>query len=202
MKLPPNVAERDFLAATEKVVGILAPSFAFGYFEVQDIKQQARIFAIEAMERYDPSRPLDNFLYAHVKNRLINFRRDKFRRNDPPCLSCHASLNGETQHPDKQYCDKYRAWLRRNSAKQNIMNPLDISNISDEKEPTTRLESSVLEDIEQRELLNLIDLRLDVGLRQTYLQMQAGESVPKAKREEVERAVLAIVQDNIECLID
>jgi hypothetical protein len=50
MRLPPNVKESDFLAATEKVVGILAPSFAFGYVEVEDIKQQARMFAIQAME--------------------------------------------------------------------------------------------------------------------------------------------------------
>src|SRR3954453_8942961 len=98
MKLPDNITEADFLAAIEKVVGILASSFAFGYFEVEDIKQQARLFAIEAMKRYDPSRPLDNFLYAHIKNRLINFRRDKFRRNDPPCLSCHMSIQGQTEH--------------------------------------------------------------------------------------------------------
>lgn len=202
MKLPPNVRESDFLAATEKVVGILAPSFAFGYFEVEDIKQQARMFAIQAMEKYDPSRPLDNFLYTHIKYRLINFRRDKFRRNDPPCQSCRYALEGETLHPDKKYCDRYRAWLKRNGVKQNLMNPLDISNICDEHERTARVESTVVADIEKREILNLIDMHLDVELRQIYLQMQAGESVPKAKREQVERAVLDILQDKVSCPTD
>ncbi len=200
MILPPNVSEAHFLEVVEKVVGILSRSFTFGYFDVADIKQQGRLFAIKAMEKYDPSRPLDNFLYTHVKNRLINFRRDKFRRNDPPCHDCHNSIAGETQHADKQYCPKYINWLRLNSAKQNIMNPLDISNICDEREPTTRNESSVVEDIERNELLSLIDMKLSVELRSDYLKMQSGESVPKTRREAVKAAVLEILKDNVECL--
>lgn len=202
MKLPEGVTETEFLRATEKVIRILARSFVFGYFQLADIKQQATLFAIEAMERYDTSRSLEGFLYTHIKNRLINFRRDKFRRNDTPCKSCHNSIEGETEHPDRQYCDKYKAWLKRNSAKQNIMNPLDITNISDENEPTTRSESTVVENVERSELLALIDMKLDPELRSIYLQMQAGESVPKAKREQVEKAVLDILKDNHECLLN
>ena len=202
MLLPSGVSQEQFLTATEKVVNILASSFTFGYFERDDIKQQARLFAIEAMARYDPSRPLDNFLYSHIRNRLINFRRDKFRRNDPPCLACHNSIPGATIHEDRQYCEKYSAWLKRNASKQNIMNPLDIFNISDEHEPNTRTESDVVDDIAERELLALIDMKLDVELRQVYLQMKSGESVPKAKRQQVEKAILEILQDNIECLTD
>jgi DNA-directed RNA polymerase specialized sigma24 family protein len=202
MNLPPGVSEASFLQATEKVVNILAPSFAFGYFGIDDIKQQARLFAIQAMDRYDVTRPLDNFLYSHIKNRLINFRRDKFRRNDPPCASCHCSIQGETTHEDRKYCKAYEAWLNRNSRKQNIMNPLDIAYISDEAEPNTRRESTVVEDIEKDELLRIIDMKLDVELRQVYLQMQAGATVPKAKREAVQKAVLEIIGGNLECLTD
>jgi DNA-directed RNA polymerase specialized sigma24 family protein len=202
MKLPPNITEKDFLTATDKVVSLLASSFTFGFYTVEDIKQQARLFAIQAMDRYDPTRPLDNFLYTHIKNRLINFRRDNFRRNDPPCQGCHASLNGETFHENKQYCEKYQAWLKRNFIKQNIITPLDISNICDEHEANTRTESSIVEDIARDELLALVDMKLPVELRRIYLQMQAGESVPKAKREQVERAVLDILKDNSECLLD
>jgi DNA-directed RNA polymerase specialized sigma24 family protein len=200
MKLPSNLTEADFLSATEKVINILANSFAFGYFTVEDIKQQARLFAIQAMDRYDPTRPLDNFLYSHIKNRLINFRRDNYRRNDPPCLPCHNSIDGETDHENKRYCERYRQWLGRNMRKQNVITPLDISNISDEHEPTTRNESTVLEDLEQKELLALIDSKLPVELRQVYLQMQSGEPVSKLKRQQIERMIIEIVRDNIECL--
>jgi RNA polymerase sigma factor (sigma-70 family) len=200
MKLPASVSEADFIAATEKVINILASSFTFGYFTVEDIKQQARLFAIQAMDRYDPTRPLDNFLYSHIKNRLINFRRDNYRRNDPPCLQCHNSIDGETRHVDKRYCERYCQWLGRNTRKQNVMSPLDISNISDENEPTTRSESTVLEELEKKELLALIDSKLPVELRAVYLQMQSGESVSKLKRQQIERAVIEIIQDSIECL--
>ena len=202
MNLPANVSEADFLTAVDKIANLLASSFTFGFYTVEDIKQQARLFAIQAMDRYDPARPLDNFLYTHIKNRLINFRRDNFRRNDPPCQLCHASLNGDTPHEDKQYCEKYQMWLKRNFTKQNIINPLDLSNICDEHEPNTRVESNVVEQLEREELLALIDMKLSVELRQVYLQMQAGESVPKAKREQVERAVLDILRENSECLLD
>ena len=202
MYLPDSISEKVFLAATEKVICVLAHSFAFGPFSVEDIKQQARLFAIQSMDKYDISRPLDNFLYAHVKNRLINFRRDNFRRNDPPCKGCHSSVDGETAHTDKKYCIKYVIWMQRNTVKQNIISPLDISNIDDEDEKNTRRESTVVDDLIKQELLSLIDMRLDVELRSTYLQMQVGENVPKAKREAVEKAVLDIIKDNDECLLN
>jgi DNA-directed RNA polymerase specialized sigma24 family protein len=200
MYLPPNVTETEFLRATEKVTRMLCNSFKFGYYDINDIKQQAAVFAIEGMHAYDPSRPLDNFLYTHIRNRLINFRRDKYRRNDPPCLDCHNSLPGETLHADKHYCERYQNWLDRNAAKQNILNPLDLQNISDDREPNTRSESTVLDQLETDEILQMIDLKLDVELRSVYLQMRAGENVPKSKREAVERAIVEIVKDNIECL--
>jgi DNA-directed RNA polymerase specialized sigma24 family protein len=199
VKLPSNLTEAQVLAAIEKVVNILAPSFRFGYFDIHDIKQEARIFGMQGMEKYDEARPLENFLYSHIKNRLINFKRDKFRRNDPPCPSCHNAIAGATSHEDGQYCDKYITWRDRNLAKQNIMNPLDLSNICDEKESRTRMPSSVVEDVERSELLKRIDDELPVELRATYLQMRDGASVPKPKRLEVERAILNILQGDLVC---
>lgn len=199
MRVPTNMTEKQVLQAIDKVVNILGPSFTFGYFDVDDIKQQGRLFAIQAMEKYDEGRPLENFLYSHVKNRLINFKRDKYRRNDPPCQLCHNAIAGKTPHEDGQYCDKYLSWRKRNLSKQNIMNPLDITNISDEKESRTRMESSVLEDVETTEILGIIRERLPIELMSTFLQMKDGVSVPKPKRLEVERAVLAILKGELVC---
>lgn len=199
MKIPTNMTEAQVLCAIKRVVNILSTSFKFGYYDVEDIRQEATIFGIQGMEKYDESRPLENFLYTHIRNRLINFKRDKFRRNDPPCPSCHNAIAGATNHPDKQYCEKYTCWRKRNMSKQNIMNPLDISNISDEKESRTRMPSSVVEDVERSELLKEIDRELPVELRSTYLQMRDGASVPKPKRLEVERAVMMILKGELVC---
>lgn len=195
LKVPPNLTEAEVLTAIDNVVNRLARSFRFGYHEVEDMKQEGRLEALRALTRYDNKRPLENFLYIHVKNRFINFKRDKFRRNDPPCKLCHNSVQGHTQHPNGRYCDKYELWHKRNTTKQNIMNPLDISGISDEKEPHTREESTVLSGLEQAELLSLIDSKLPVELRATYLQMKDGVFVSRARRAEVEGAIKEILSE-------
>src|SRR5688500_13353992 len=129
VRLPSNMSEAQVLEAIEKTVRLVAASFRFGYFDVDDMRQQARLFALQALDKYDESRPLENFLYTHIKNRLINFKRDKYKRNDPPCQVCHGTIPGEsTGHEDGALCARYRAWRKRNLSKQNIMNPLDISN--------------------------------------------------------------------------
>lgn len=199
MRIPPGMTEDQVVAAIDKVVNTLAPRFQFGYFTVEDMKQEGRKFAIIALPKYDEKRPLENFLYSHVKNRFINFKRDKYKRNDAPCKLCHNCADGETGHPDGHYCSKYENWRKRNLSKQNIMNPLDISNISDERETNTRTKSGVLENIEYEELMRQIDDKLPVELRAAYLQMVQGESVPKSKRLEVEQAVLAILEGDILC---
>jgi DNA-directed RNA polymerase specialized sigma24 family protein len=201
MKLPPGKTEEEVLSAIEKAVNILAPSFVFGFYDVADIKQEARMFALQCLDKYDCRRPLENFIYAHTKNRLINFKRDKFKRNDPPCQVCHIanSTNQRPKHEDGEFCAKYLAWKNRNAAKANIMRPLDLDYIADESEANTRLPSEAETTVETAELLQRIDEELDIELRATYLQMRAGESVPKAKRLIVEEAVKEILRGALEC---
>lgn len=38
------------------------------------------MMCMDALDRYDESLPLENFLSVHVRRRLLNFRRDKFVR--------------------------------------------------------------------------------------------------------------------------
>ena len=194
------MTEAQVIDSINKVVNILAPKFKFGYYTVDDMKQEGRRFALEALssDKYDEGRPLENFLYRHVKNRFINFKRDKYRRNDPPCKLCH-NCTDKSGHPDGQFCAKYLSWKKRNMSKQNILNPLDITNISDENESRTRQDSTVVQDIEYKEMLATLDEKLPMELRGTYLLMLAGEHVSKSKREEVERAVLAILDGEILC---
>jgi DNA-directed RNA polymerase specialized sigma24 family protein len=197
MRIPTNMTESQVIAIMEKVVSVLAPSFRFGHYDVDDIKQEGIYFAIQAMERYDESRPLENFLYSHVKNRLINLKRDKYRRNDSPCPNCHNAIDGHTEHPDGQYCEKYISWRTRNMCKQSLMNPLDITSINYERDTN----HSAVYDVEVRELIELVDEFLPPDLRASLLQMRAGQSVPKSRRLEVERAVKQILEDEGQCLI-
>lgn len=196
MKIPPGKTEAEVLAAIDKVVNILAPTFVFGYFDVEDLKQEGRFFALEVLEkeRYDPSRPLENFLYTHIRNQFINLQRKLQRRNDPPCAACHR---GDICGPDGRRCDKYESWYRRNQSKANLLKPLDITNISDANERRSRCESSSESDVEVAEMLALVDEKLPVELRATYNQMRDGVKVPKGRRVQVENAVREILRGSL-----
>ena len=187
--MPKGLSEEFVLATIEKVVNVLAPGFTFGTYGRDDVAQESRIFALQALSKYDGIRPLDGFLFFVIKSHLINLKRNLFRRSDAPCLSCH---NGEPCN-EGDYCKKYKAWLDRNSAKSNIMSPLDLGAVN-EQQSNARCESTMSEEVEIGELCSLIDEKLDVGLRESYLKMRARVSVPKAKRLEVEAAVVEILR--------
>ena len=188
MIYPHNLTEQEVLAAMDKAIALLATTFMFGYYDSDDIRQEAYIFGLEALPRYDPSRPLENFLYTHIKNRLINFKRDKYHRTDPPCKICAE----HGKHPDGSTCQKYLAWKRRNASKQNLMRPQDIQT-ADDTDRSMKVNQSVVEDANIAECLELIDKNLDVELRSTYIRMKYGESVPKSKRLKVENAIKEIL---------
>lgn len=200
MKLPTNLTQTEVLDIIERVVTLLAPSFKFGYFDAEDMKQQARMFAIQALDKYDESRPLPNFLYRHIRNRLINFKRDNFRRTEPPCKPCYmADTDGiASSHTNGAFCKRHIQWKKRNHSKQNLMNPLDIGNINDEHETNTRTESSVVNNAEINEILEKIDRLLPAELRNIYLQMREGLSVTKSKRLEVEEYIKEIMNEREE----
>jgi hypothetical protein len=198
MKIPSGKTEAEVLAAIEAVANRLAPSFVFGYYDVEDIKQECRVFCVDALQkgRYDCSRPLENFLYVAVRHQLLNLQRNKKYRNEPPCMLCHG---GSPCGKDGACCERYTSWKTRNQNKANILSPLDISQIADEKEKFTWNESTVEEEAETAEILRMIDEQLPAELRGIYLQMRAGVSIPKAKRLLVENAVKEILRGAIEC---
>lgn len=191
--IPEGSTEDEVLAAIEKAVTILAPSFVFGYYDLEDIKQQARLFGLQALDRFDTSRPLANFVYTHIRNRLINLRRDKLRRNDPPCLSCHTGAPCNSG----SYCRRYSLWLNRNNAKASLARPLDIDNVSDERERRTQVAPSAEVDAEINELVALINEHLPVELREDYLRMKDGIAIPRARRAEILDAIRLIVGEDL-----
>lgn len=63
-----------------KVVKRIANKHVFPHYGVEDIIQEGFIIGLEALKRYDNSRPLENFLAVHIRNRLLNLKRDKYYR--------------------------------------------------------------------------------------------------------------------------
>jgi len=82
MKVPKNMKYDDVVDQINIVVNRIAPKYTFGTYGIDDIKQEAFIICMDALERYDEKRPLENFLSVHLSNRLKNFVRDNYYTKD------------------------------------------------------------------------------------------------------------------------
>lgn len=191
MEMPKGMTEQEVTDIIQRVARRLATNFCFGSHTKEDMRQQASLFAVQIMNKglYDNSRPLENFLFYSVRNLLINFKRDNYKRTDCPCDLCYGKLPGDTAHDDGRYCKKFMTWQNRNNTKQNILSPLDIGNIADENEARTRYESTMAQDVEDSEILDIIDRELPIEFRSLYLRMREGMSVPKVKRDELRKVI-------------
>jgi len=115
-----KVSEKHFLETIDKICYKLLHKFKFGYHDIEDMKQQAYIFALQGLENYDTSKPLENFLWTHIRNRLFNFKRDKYQRPDRPCNTCEfydkdyaKSTSQCTQFNCKINCPLYNNWYSK-----------------------------------------------------------------------------------------
>jgi len=188
-RVPLHEAEAEIVRVIQRVSATLAPKLMFGYHARADIEQEAFVLALKVLDRgvYDPSRPLENFLYVHLRRRLRNNIRKHYYRGEPPCTCCDVS------NPSATPCKKWTDWNRRNVSKQNLMRPIDIQCVDGEGEPGMASRPVDGDDAVHNELLASIDARLPLELRADYLRMREHVLIPKARRQRFREAVLAII---------
>jgi hypothetical protein len=124
------------------------------------MKQQAAIFALEGLKNYDKKRPLENFLWTHVRNRLFNYKRNNYQRPDKPCLTCpffapKSCASECSEFSNKEDCSLFSSWTKRNDAKKNIMKPIGIDSVSETSREINY--GQLFQDISNKEILNIID---------------------------------------------
>tara|TARA_B100001564_G_scaffold324411_1_gene305141 strand:- start:1559 stop:2062 length:504 start_codon:yes stop_codon:yes gene_type:complete len=78
MKIPKNMTKKEVIDKIQLVVDRIAPKYTFHGYDIDDMKQEAFIICIDALDRYDQKRPLENFLSVNLSNRLKNFVRDNY----------------------------------------------------------------------------------------------------------------------------
>lgn len=177
-----KVTEKHFLETIDKICYKLLHKFRFGYHDIEDMKQQAYIFAIQGLENYDTSKPLENFLWTHIRNRLFNFKRDKYQRPDKPCNTCEhydpglqRSTSQCAQFNCKSNCSLYNAWYAKNNYKKNLMQVTHTENA----ESIPNKENDFLANVQNQEILNKIDPHIRVDLRKYYLTILYGQKISK-----------------------
>ncbi len=197
-KLQNKVTEAEFLQVWEKISKKLGYKFKFGYHSHDDMKQQAAIFALEGLKKYDKSRPLENFLWTHVRNRLFNYKRDNYQRPDKPCLTCpfyNANLESScSEFSNKNDCSLYGSWASRNDTKKNIMKPLTIEKVNENSKEITK--DDFLHNLSNKEIINLIDKNISIKNRPIFLRVIGGSKVPKSEIKKLINEIKKILKDH------
>jgi len=180
MNLPLNLSESEVLSIIEDIVNSLAPTFKFGYFDIDDLKQEGRIFAMEALPRYNPNRnaSLRTFLQTHVRNRYINLKRNKYMRTAPKNMS-------EDQLED---------WFKRNGNKRALLDTLDIS--EGRNEPVNDSGDSFVDVMQHKEMLRIIDIHLPLEYRGDYRCILEDVKIPKNRRTKVIEILKEIINEH------
>lgn len=185
METPEGLTETDVLEIISKTVAYLAPSFRFGYFDIEDMKQEGTIFCIEALPSFDFDKSCqDNvadalltFLKTHVRWRFLNMRRKQLSRAEPPLCDCTLCSNDS---PNRLDCKKYQNWVKRNISKKSLMEPFDVEAVyHDGASHTPNIEQNIMaSDIKQ-----ILNEHIPASCRADYRRFVEGVSLPKNKRE-------------------
>ena len=195
-----NVSEQELLETIENISKKLSYKFKFGYHETEDMRQQISVFALEGLEKYDYTRPLENFLWTHVRNRLFNFKRDNYQRPDKPCVTCpfydKLCANKDMdckEFSNKQDCELYKGWYDRNNAKKNLMY---LNTIEDLRECIPMSSKGSERSGEANEVVKLLEEELTGEHRTIYLKLKYGARVYKFETEKLFNKIQEILNVN------
>ena len=165
MKIPEDINEEEATRVIMKIAKRLAPKYVFASYEVEDIEQEAFLIGVAGLEKYDPNRPLENFMYTHINNRLKTFKRDNYYRLD------YGTAAQKIQ-----------------DRKKSLLEPIDIDSIYgicsyDQSHNNAQM----------HETLELIDKKLPANLRRDYLKLQSNSPLPKGRKAVVIEAIERIL---------
>lgn len=169
MRIPQNLSEQEVIETITKVARKLAPKYVFASYEVEDIEQEAFLMGVEGLNRYDTNKPLENFMYTHINNRLKNFKRDNYYRFD------------------------YGNAQKIQDRKKSILEPADITALY-----CVSVDDETVDNAHLSEMLDLIDRTLPADLRSDYLKLRTNSPLPKGRKAIIIQAIEDIINGDFE----
>jgi DNA-directed RNA polymerase specialized sigma24 family protein len=173
------------LLIIEKIANRLAPKYTFGFYDLDDIKQEIFLLALDGIKQYDETRgTLGTFLFQFVNSRIKNFKRDNYFRAEFKCVAC----DNLDPHCDK--CLK-RHWKASN--KRQLLETQDIHIIDDDSSIVEHF--NYLDNLADKEILEYIDSHIPVSMRDDYLKMKENIYVHKQKRAKIEEFITCLLKN-------
>lgn len=163
----PELTQEQILSCISYIVDYLAPGFTFYPHDLEDVKQEARMYGLKAIKQFDPNfkkigtleDKLKSFLFRHIKRRLINFKRDK---------------------------------QGRTVGKINLNYAGSIYNMQDSNESKILIEDD-LDQIDAKVIQAMVLEQLEPEYRHNFHKMIAGITIPKVQREKMLNRIREII---------
>ena len=182
--------EEELIRIIDKIANRFAGTFKFGYHEIEDMRQQAWQVALEGLKDYDGKRPLENFLWTHVRNRLYNFKRDNYFRPEKPCDRCPLLRNDEcTKFKDRLECDLYSRWEKRTEKRKSLMSAVEHTD-------NKYSENDITSQLDNKHLFETVDYNMPVELREYWIRFIHNLKLNKQKKEQVLLEITLILKEH------
>ncbi len=159
--------DQETLETIQRVIDAHAPKYKIPGYEVDDVKQEAFILAMDALKVWEPSQgPLENFLAVHLSNRLVSFTRLKLK------------LNSQSEKVHKA-----------------LMSAADIYTLDSEQQEALVDKDNVMENVEREDILRKIDEYLPVSLRRDYLKLRAQVPIARGRQQKIMEFLKALLSE-------
>jgi len=199
LEIPNGLSEAKILEIMEVVVNYLAPSFKFGYFDIDDMKQEGRVFCIECLPDFDitrsshddVNRALLNFFKVHVRRRFINLRRNKFERVEPPTCKCDLCISDS---PNRLDCHKYDSWVRRNLSKRSLVESFNVDDVYTGENHDKDMD--VGESLMSSEIIGVLDTHMPTRCRGDYRRFIENVRLTKERRERIVNQIRTVLSEH------
>jgi DNA-directed RNA polymerase specialized sigma24 family protein len=171
-----KLTEQEFKELHSEICKKFAGTFSFDIHDQDDISQEIAIIILDGLKRYKKEKSsVKTFIWRHVYNRLVNFKRNNLARADIP----------SEDEPEKR-----EAWIKRQEAKKavKLAAPIVVTYRDDDFEQVDNALLSYDKPVaEINEIINIVQDKLNARMRRVWIAWQADEYINEDdKREFIE----------------
>lgn len=190
--------EEQIIKLITKLAKRLSYKFTFGYYDRDDIFQEAFIIGMDAIEKFDKKKAkhmtLESFVRVHMKRRLMSLKRDKMERIEPPCKSCKSFSNGKCVKNDgKANCAKWQNWQKRNDTKRALIGYHELNCPA----AIIDLNLAFIDDkAANDEIIDYVSQNIPSYMRSDFLRFIEGESISVPRKNNLLQTIQDLVQSH------
>lgn len=196
MKIPHGMTENEVLEIIQKISRKIAKKYSYSYHVYADILQDAFIEAVSALEQYDASLPIENYLTICLRNHFLNQRRKYVERAESPCNRCALYIMSSCMaFRTREQCERYGRWTRRNISKRLLANGV-LKGTDENGESLGLFEREythrAYEGVDNQEIIDQIEAKIPFNMRKLYLRWKSGVKISKADEHTIRNLLVEI----------